>query len=171
VLVANITEEFILGLGIQRAHDASVVVVRHVLQLGQEEVSVREAPTASVLALSRPTKSHRNRRPVCWQCSGTGHLRRECPQRPAKEVVVKRYWRRGCAAGERDNASRQVAMSTPTSPRVTLLLDKKLWLEARNATLEKQIKEVKAKMTELEAALERKMKAIIATPKKEDSKA
>jgi hypothetical protein len=166
VLVANITEEFILGLGIQLAYDASVVVGRHMLRLGQEEVSVREAPTASVLALSRPTESHRNRRPVCWQCSGTGHLRRECPQRPAKEVVVKRYWRRDCAAGERDNASRQVATSTPTSPRVALL-----WLEARNATLEKQIKEVKAKMTELEAALERKTKATIATPKKEDSEA
>jgi hypothetical protein len=38
---------------------------------------VREAPTASVLTRSRPTWSHRNRRPVCWKCGGTGHLRRE----------------------------------------------------------------------------------------------
>jgi hypothetical protein len=40
-------------------------------------VPVREAPTASVLTRSRPTESHRNRRQVCWQCGGTGPLRRE----------------------------------------------------------------------------------------------
>jgi hypothetical protein len=33
---------------------------------------VREAPSASVLTQSRPTEIHRNRRPVCWQCGGTG---------------------------------------------------------------------------------------------------
>jgi hypothetical protein len=44
---------------------------------GQDEVSVREAPTASVLTLSRPAESHRNRRQLCWQCGGTCHLRRE----------------------------------------------------------------------------------------------
>jgi hypothetical protein len=44
---------------------------------GQDEVPVREARTASVLTRSRPTESHRNRRQLCWQCSGTGHLRRE----------------------------------------------------------------------------------------------
>jgi hypothetical protein len=31
----------------------------------------------SVLTRSRPTDSHRNRRPVCWQCGGTGHLKTE----------------------------------------------------------------------------------------------
>jgi hypothetical protein len=40
-------------------------------------VPVREAPTASVLTRSRPTSSHRNRRPVCWKCGGTGHIRRD----------------------------------------------------------------------------------------------
>jgi hypothetical protein len=44
---------------------------------GQDEVSVREAPTASVLTRSRPAESHRNRRQLCWQCGGTCHLRRE----------------------------------------------------------------------------------------------
>jgi hypothetical protein len=44
---------------------------------GQDEVSMRESPTASVLTRSRPTKSHRNTQQVCWQCGGTGHLRRE----------------------------------------------------------------------------------------------
>jgi hypothetical protein len=44
---------------------------------GQDEVSVREAPTASVLTRSRPTESHRNRRQRCWQCGGTCHLRRD----------------------------------------------------------------------------------------------
>jgi hypothetical protein len=34
---------------------------------GQDEVPVREAPTASVLTRSRPTESHRNRRQLCWQ--------------------------------------------------------------------------------------------------------
>jgi hypothetical protein len=44
---------------------------------GQDEVSVREAPTASVLTRSRPAESHRNRWQLCWQCGGTCHLRRE----------------------------------------------------------------------------------------------
>jgi hypothetical protein len=44
---------------------------------GQDGVPVIEAPTASVLTRSRPTESHRNRRQVCWQCGGTGQLRRE----------------------------------------------------------------------------------------------
>jgi hypothetical protein len=43
----------------------------------QDEVSVREAPTASVLTRSRPAESHRDRRQLCWQCGGTCHLRRE----------------------------------------------------------------------------------------------
>jgi hypothetical protein len=43
----------------------------------QPGCGVREEPTASVSTRSRPTKSHRNRRQLCWQCSGTCHLRRE----------------------------------------------------------------------------------------------
>jgi hypothetical protein len=86
-----------------------VDVGRCVLQLGQEEAPVREVPTASVLTLSRPSESHKNSRPVCWQCGGTVHLRKECPRRPAKDVVDKRDWRRYCATGERGNASRQMA--------------------------------------------------------------
>jgi hypothetical protein len=58
---------------------------------------VREAPTASVLTRSRSTESHRNRRPVCWQCGGTSHLRKECSHRTAKGVVDKRDSRRDCA--------------------------------------------------------------------------
>jgi hypothetical protein len=118
VFVADITNEYILGLENLRAYDASVDMGRHVLRLGQEDMTVTEAPTASVLRGSRPTKSHRNRRPVCWQCGGTGHLRKQCPRRPAKEVVDKRDWR-DCAAVGRDNASKQVAMSTPTLARNT----------------------------------------------------
>jgi hypothetical protein len=89
VFVADMWDEFILGLHILWAYDESVDVGCHVLRLGQE-VPAREAPTASVLTQLRPTESHRNRRPVCWQCGGTSHLRKECPQRPAKEVVNKR---------------------------------------------------------------------------------
>jgi hypothetical protein len=63
--VADITDDFILGLDIPRAYDASVNVERHVLRLGQDEVPVREASTASVLKRSRPTESRRNSRPVC----------------------------------------------------------------------------------------------------------
>jgi hypothetical protein len=44
---------------------------------GQDEVSVREAPTASVLMRWRSIESYRNKRQVCWQCSDTGQLRRE----------------------------------------------------------------------------------------------
>jgi hypothetical protein len=44
---------------------------------GQDEVSVREERTASVLTRSRPAESRRNRRQLCWQCGGTCHLRRE----------------------------------------------------------------------------------------------
>jgi hypothetical protein len=73
----------------------------------------------------------------------------------------------GGAAGGRDNASRQVAMSTPSYTRLTLLLDKKQRLEA----CKKQIKELKAKMSEQKNALERNMKATIAAPKEGDSEA
>jgi len=109
---------------ILRAYDVSVDVGRHVLRPGQEEVPVREAPTALMLMWSRPTKSNRNRWPVCCQCGCTCHLKRECPQRPVKEVLNKCDWRRDCAAGGRDNASKQVVTSTPTSARNTSCLTK-----------------------------------------------
>jgi hypothetical protein len=44
-----ITVDFILGLDILQAYDASVDVGRHVLRLGHDEVPVREPSTASVL--------------------------------------------------------------------------------------------------------------------------
>jgi hypothetical protein len=141
------------------------------LRLGQEEVPVRGAPTASLLKRSQPTESLRNVRSVCWQCGGTGHLRRECPWKTAKKAVDEHNWRTDGAARGRDIASRQLATSTPASSRVTLLLNEKRRLEASNATLEKQVKELKAKMAELRAALERKTKATIAAPKEEDSDA
>jgi hypothetical protein len=59
VFFADIRDDFILGLDILRPCDASVDVGYHVLRLGQEEVPVSEAPTASVLTRSRSTKSHR----------------------------------------------------------------------------------------------------------------
>jgi hypothetical protein len=44
---------------------------------GQDVVSVREEPTASVLTRSRPAESHGNRQQLCWQCGGTCHLGRD----------------------------------------------------------------------------------------------
>jgi hypothetical protein len=61
-----------------------------------------------------------------------------------------------------------VIASTCISPKVTLLPDEELRLVASNATLAKEIKELKAKLTELEAALKRKTKATTAAPKKEN---
>jgi hypothetical protein len=88
VLVADVMDEFIL-----RAYVASVDVGRRVIRLGQEEVPVREAPTASLLTRSRPTEGHRNRRPVCWQCSGAGYFRKRCSRRTARNVADKHDWR------------------------------------------------------------------------------
>jgi predicted aspartyl protease len=65
VFVADIADDFILGLDILRAYDASVDIGRRVLRLGQDEVPVRETPTASVLRRTRPTENRRNWRPVC----------------------------------------------------------------------------------------------------------
>jgi hypothetical protein len=112
VFVAGIRDAFILGLDILRAYDPLVDVRRYMLRLVQEEVPVREAHTASVLTRSKPTESHRNRRPVCCQCGGTGHLRR-CSRRTVKNMAGKRNWRRDCATAGRGNASRQMAESTP----------------------------------------------------------
>jgi predicted aspartyl protease len=54
VLVADITDELILGLDVLRACDASVEVGRHVLRMGREEVSLwnpRARPRSSRLTL------------------------------------------------------------------------------------------------------------------------
>jgi len=56
-------------------------------------------------------------------------------------------------------------------PRVALLLDEKRRLEGRILALEKEIEELRAPMAELEAALEREMKATTAAPEEEDSEA
>jgi hypothetical protein len=40
VFVAEITDEFILGLDVLRAYNASVDVGRHLLRLGQEEITL-----------------------------------------------------------------------------------------------------------------------------------
>jgi hypothetical protein len=74
VFVADIKDEFILRLDILRARDASVDIGRRVLRLGQDEVPVREASTASELKRVRPIDNRRNWRLVCWQCGRTGHL-------------------------------------------------------------------------------------------------
>jgi hypothetical protein len=94
VFVADRTDEFILRLEIMCAYHATVDVGCHALRLGQEEVPVTEVPAASVLTWSKPTEIHRNRRPLCWLCGGTGHLKRECSLRAAKNVADKRNWRR-----------------------------------------------------------------------------
>jgi hypothetical protein len=52
VFVAEITDEFILGLGVLRANDASVDLGRHMLQLGREEVSWRQSTTTIIEAHS-----------------------------------------------------------------------------------------------------------------------
>jgi hypothetical protein len=87
VFVADIADDFILGLDILRAHDASVDIGRRVLRLGQDEVPLREATTASELKRARPTENRKNWRPGCWQCSRTGYLWRVCPRGPAKGTV------------------------------------------------------------------------------------
>jgi len=40
VFVAEVTDQFILGLDVLRAYDASVDLGRHLLRLGQEEVTL-----------------------------------------------------------------------------------------------------------------------------------
>jgi hypothetical protein len=156
VFVADIKDDFILGLDILRAYDASVDIGLCVLRLGRDEVPVREAHTASVLKRTRPTVNHRNWRPVCWQCGRTGHLWRECPRGPAKEAVDKSDWRRDCATGGRSEARRQMAESARTPPCLTHQSDEKQRLDACEAALERQNEELKARVAELESALERK---------------
>jgi hypothetical protein len=50
VFVADIKDDFILGLDILWAHDASVAIGRRVLRLGQDEVPVRGANAVGVEA-------------------------------------------------------------------------------------------------------------------------
>jgi predicted aspartyl protease/flagellar motility protein MotE (MotC chaperone) len=143
--VADITDEFILGLDILLAYDASVDIGRRVLRLVQDEVPVREAPTESMLSRTRPTENRRKWRPVFFQCGRTGHLWRGCPRGPSKEAVDRSDWRRDCTADEKQR------------------------LDACEAAWERQIEELKAKVAELEAALERKAEATTETLEEEGS--
>jgi hypothetical protein len=63
--MANITDEFILGLDVLQDYDASVDVGHHVLQLGLEEVPVTEAPKVLALTKSRPRAAG-----TCGRCDG-----------------------------------------------------------------------------------------------------
>jgi hypothetical protein len=70
VFIANLVDDFIMGLDILRAYNMSMNVGCHMLRL----VPVREAPTASVLKRSWPAESRRNSRPVAPVISGeTAH--------------------------------------------------------------------------------------------------
>jgi hypothetical protein len=91
---------------------------------------MREAHTASVLKRTRPTKNRRNWRPVCWQCWRTGHIWRECPRGPAKEIVDERDWKRDSMTGGRGEARSQMAESARTPPCLTHLSDERQRLEA-----------------------------------------
>jgi predicted aspartyl protease len=156
VFVADIADDFILGLDLLRAFNASVDIGRRVLQLSRDEVPVREAPTAAVWKRTRPTKNRRYRRPVCCQCGRTGHLWRECPRGPARESVDKSDWRRDCATEVRSEARRQIAEAPRAPPCLTHQSDEKQRLDACEAALERQNEGLKARVAELEAALERK---------------
>jgi hypothetical protein len=124
-----------------------VDIGRRVLRLGQDEVPVREEPTASELKRTWPIENRRNWRPVCWQCGRTSHLWRGCPLGPAKETVDRSDWRRDCATDEKQR------------------------LDACEAAWERQIEELKARVAELEAALERKAEVTTEAPKEEGSEA
>jgi hypothetical protein len=167
VFVADIADDFILGLDILQAHDASVDIGRHVLRLDQDEVPVREAPTESALKRARPTENRRNWRPVCWQCGRSSHLWRGCPWGPAKEAVDRSDRRRDCATGRRSETKRQMAESARTPPYLTHQSDEKGRLETYAVALEGQ----KARLAELEAALERKAEATTEAPMEEGSEA
>jgi hypothetical protein len=171
VFVADIKDDFILGLDILRAHNASVDIGRRVLRLGQDEVSVREASTESASKRTRPTENCRNWRPVCWQCGRTGHLWRGCPRLPAKGTVDRSDWRRDCATGRRSEAKRQMPESAPTPPYLTHQSDEKGRLETYVVALEGQIEGQKARLAELEAALERKTETTTEAPIEEGSQA
>jgi hypothetical protein len=171
VFVADIKDDFILGLDILRAHDASVDIGRRVLRLGQYEVPVRETPTAVVPKRTRPTENRRNEQPVRWQCGRTGHLWRGCPRGPAKGAVVRSNWRRDGATRRRSEAKRQMAESARTPPYLKYQSDEKGRLETYVVTLEGQIEGQKARLAELEAALERMAEATTEAPIEEGSQA
>jgi hypothetical protein len=147
VFVADIKDDFILGLDILLAYDASVDIGRRVLRLGQDEVPVRQTPTESVSKRTRPTENRGNWRPVCWQCGRTGHLWRGCPRGPANGAVDRSNLRRDCATDEKQRP------------------------DACMAALERQIEELKTKVAELEAAPERKAEATTETLKERGSEA
>jgi predicted aspartyl protease len=147
VFVADMADAFIMGLDILRANDASVDIGHRMLRLGQDEVPVREAPTQSESKRARPTENRGNWRPVCWQCGRTGHLWRGCPRGPAKETDDSGDWRRDCATDEKQR------------------------LDACEAAWERQIEELKAKVVEIEAELERKTESTTEAPKEEGSEA
>jgi hypothetical protein len=62
VLVADITDEFILGLDTLRAYDASVDVGRHVPRLEGEDLLV----TASVFSVVAAYRDPQQQPPVMW---------------------------------------------------------------------------------------------------------
>jgi hypothetical protein len=171
VFIADITDDFILGLDILRAYDASVDRGRRVLRLVQDEVPVREAPTASVLKRARPTENLRNWRPVCLLCGRTGHLWRWCLRGPVKETVDRSDWRRECATGGGSEARRQMAVSARAPHCLTHQSDEKGRLDAYVAVLERQIEELEARVAELEAVLERKAEATTETLEEKGSEA
>jgi predicted RNase H-like nuclease (RuvC/YqgF family) len=105
------------------------------------------------------------------QCGRTGHLWRGCPRGPAKETVDRSDWRRECATGGRSEARRQMTESARTPPCLTHQSDEKQRLDACVAALERQNEELKAKVAELEAVLERKAEATTEAPKEEGSEA
>jgi peptidoglycan hydrolase CwlO-like protein len=72
---------------------------------------------------------------------------------------------------EGGEARRQMAESARTPPCLTHLSGEKQRLDACEATLKNQIEELKAKMAELEAALEEKAEATTAAHKEEGSEA
>jgi hypothetical protein len=76
VFVGDVREEFILGLGTPRAYHSSGRGMPWATT-GQDVVSVREEPTASVSTRPRSAESHGNRQQLCWQCGGTCRLGRE----------------------------------------------------------------------------------------------
>jgi hypothetical protein len=47
---------------------------------------LREVTSSSAGMTPTPPESRRHRRPACWQCGTTGHLRKDCRQRQRKEM-------------------------------------------------------------------------------------
>jgi hypothetical protein len=66
VLIADITDEFILGLDTLRAYDASVDVGRHVSRLEAEDLLVTEAHTTSVFSVVAAYRESQEKPLVMW---------------------------------------------------------------------------------------------------------